>query len=152
MGMKMLVCVSNKEHAMDVVNYACRLAVESASQVIVLHVQPKQWSHSKGYVEEKEKAQFSEALNALPEHLEQFVKEPVEIMREAGVQVRPMLVEGDDLARSILEVAAQEEVDLIVCGSTVHRMVERLFQPSITARLLRQSTRPILVVPHSEAN
>ncbi len=146
--MKMLVCVSSKEHANDVVAYASRLAKASASQVIILHVRPKRWSHSRGYVEKSEREHFSECLNALPEHLEQFVKQPCEILERAGVHVRAIMVEGDDPAKEILRVADDENVDLIVCGATVHRMVEQIFQPSITARLLRMSPRPVLVVPH----
>ncbi len=146
--MKMLVCVSSKEHANDVVTYAARLAKASASQVIILHVQPRPWSRSRGYVEETQKKRFSECLNALPEHLEQFVEEPCRILEEAGVHVRAVMAEGDDAAKAILRTADEEDVDLIVCGATIHRMVEQIFQPSITARLLRMSSRPVLVVPH----
>jgi len=148
--MKMLVCVSGKEQTDDVVKFASRLATDTASQVVILHVQPKRWSHSRGYVDEKQKDHFVECFNALPEHLEQFVEEPCQIMAESGVQVRPMLAEANDPAEAILQVAEDEAVDMIVCGATVHRMVERLFQPSITAKLLDNTDRPVLVVPQSK--
>ncbi len=146
--MKMLVCVSAKQHTSDVVTFACRLARESASEVIILHVQPEPWSHSKGYLEEREKEGLSAAFAEFPDHLGQFFELPCRHMKDAGVEVIPRLEESDDPSACILRVAEEEDVDLIICGATVHRMVERLFQPSITARLIQKSTCPVLVVPH----
>lgn len=148
--MKMLVCVSAKQHTTDVVTFACRLAMESASEVIILHVLPGPWSHSKGYLQDREKESLSTALADFPDHLGQFFADPCRTMQDSGVAVTPMLMESDDPAECILRVAEEEEVDLIICGATVHRMVERLFQPSITARLIRRSSCPVLVVPHPE--
>jgi K+-sensing histidine kinase KdpD len=67
--MKMLVCVSAKQHTTDVVGFACRLAAESASEVITLHVQPGPWSHSKGYLAHRDKEEITAALEAFPDHL-----------------------------------------------------------------------------------
>lgn len=148
--MKILVCLSAREHSADVVTFACRLAEESASEVILLHINPGRWSHSKGYVEEREKQKMQDTLDSFPEHVDQFVERPTEVMKEAGVEVRAMVLESDIPVDCILDVADAEAVDLIICGATVHGMVEQLFQPSTVSRLLRRSTRPILVIPHAE--
>ncbi len=149
--MKILVCLSAKEDSTDVVtSFACRLAEESASEVILLHVNPERWGHSRGYIEEREKQKMEDTLNSFPEHIRQFVEQPTRVMEEAGVRVRAMVLESASVPKCILEVGDREDVDLIVCGATIHGMVQKLFQPSVVSMLLNKSRRPILVVPYSD--
>ena len=148
--MRILVCLSAVEHKNDVVSFACRIAVESASEITLLHVNPRMWSHSKGYVEEREQAKLQETLKELPEHMKQFIEEPTRLLEEAGVTVSALVLESNRPARCIIRVADEEDVDLIVCGATQHGGVEQIFQPSITSYLLKHSRRPVLVVPHRQ--
>ncbi len=146
--MKMLGCVSGAEHSEEVVRFACRLARESVSRIILLHVRPPLKSHAKGYLEQSEIDHLADCLRALPEHVEQFVAAPCRAMEDAGATVDKRMMESDDPAQCILSLADEEDVDVIVIGATGHKLMEQLFQPSITARVLRRSRRPVLVVPY----
>ncbi len=147
--MKILVCISTAEHAAKVVEFGCRLATESAAQVLLLHVKPNPWKHCKGYLEDVERKQIDEDLSCLPDDLEQFVAEPRRAMEDEGVAVNAVVIESDDPVDCILLLAEEEEVDLIVVGAAGrHFFMERLFQPSVAARLLKRSKRPVLVVPY----
>jgi nucleotide-binding universal stress UspA family protein len=59
-----------------------------------------------------------------------------EVLRETGEPVT-----------EICRAADEHQVDLIVVGSHHKGVLERLVDPSVLPRLLRCSTRPVLVVP-----
>ena len=61
------------------------------------------------------------------------------------VQLRPMVREGKP-ATTILEVATGLDPDLIVIGSHGRGGLEHLLLGSVTERVLRKSTAPVLVV------
>ena len=146
--MKILVCVSTAEHAATVVEFASRVARESASQVILLHVKPNPWKHCKGYLEDVERNQIDRDLGCLPDATEQFVGDPRRDLEEAGIDVRCIVLESDDPVGCILLVAEEEDVDLLVIGAPGrHFFMERIFQPGTAARILKGSRRPVLVVP-----
>ncbi len=145
--MKILACVSTAEKS-AVIDMTTRLAKESASKVILLHVKPSPWKHCKGYLEDVERTQIDDDLKRLPDVLEQFVAIPRRTMQEAGVQVNALVLESEDPVDCILMVAEEEDVDLLIIGAAGHHFfMERLFQPSIAARVLKRSKRPVLVVP-----
>lgn len=70
----------------------------------------------------------------------------VEPMRSAGVQVDVAVVEGSP-TRTILEIAARENIDLVVMGTHGRSGLKHLLLGSVAERVLRRATRPVLVVP-----
>lgn len=52
-------------------------------------------------------------------------------------------------AQTLLEHARKTNADLIVCGSHGFGFLQRMFVGSVATRLLRGSTKPVLVVPQS---
>lgn len=53
-------------------------------------------------------------------------------------------------AGEIIAEAAEQEVDLIVMGSHGRDGFQRLLMGSVTERVIRQSTTPVLVIPNTE--
>ncbi len=73
---------------------------------------------------------------------------------DAGIDVQgaeTRLVPGV-VATRILEVAAQEEAELIVVGAQGRHRVAQLVLGSVAARLVRTSHRPVVVVPGEETS
>ncbi len=65
-------------------------------------------------------------------------------LRVRGIEPRVRYLEGEDPAERILAAADEEGVDLVVVGAT-----KQLFEEweSVSARVLRDTIRPVLVVP-----
>jgi nucleotide-binding universal stress UspA family protein len=70
-------------------------------------------------------------------------------LQTRGIEAAVRYLEGEDPAEKILEAAALFEADLIVLGATKHLFAE---WESVSARVLRDSTRPVLVVPSPPRN
>ena len=87
------------------------------------------------------------------EQLKKLSLEKIEDWQRAreGLNLRPMVREGRP-ATSILEVAADLEPDLIVIGSHGRGGLDHLLLGSVTERVLRKATAPVLVVraPHAD--
>lgn len=81
------------------------------------------------------------------EQLKKLSLEKLEAWRaeRSSVHLRPMVREGKP-ATTILEVAADLDPDLIVIGSHGRGGLEHLLLGSVTERVLRKSTAPVLVV------
>lgn len=148
--MRMLVCVSGGTYHKQVADFACRLAEKSAAEVILLHVNPKPWTHSKGYLEEKEREQLENSMQPLPDPEEQFLRPPQKEMERAGVPVRSIVVEEENPVDAILQIAEDEQVDMIICGTSHQHVVEELLQPSIAQQLTRRNDRALLLVPSED--
>jgi len=77
----------------------------------------------------KELGKFADALNV-----------------PAGMQVQQMMLSGSPAA-ALLELADRKNADLIVAGTHGAGLMQRLFVGSVATRLMRHSTRSLLIVP-----
>lgn len=75
------------------------------------------------------------------------VRHFVEVHPAAGARVSVALREGPDVHREILAQADALNADLIVVGSHGRSGFERLLLGSITEKVLRKATCPVMVVP-----
>lgn len=64
-----------------------------------------------------------------------------------GIEVKCVVAEGAT-AHAILEIAAEEECDLIVIGNTGRRGVQRMVLGSVAEAVVRDASVPVLVVKH----
>ena len=107
--------------------------------VYLAHVRPMltvfddmgMWEEEYETVAATELRKFTEALNA-----------------PAGIQVEHVILSGRPAA-ALLELAEKENADLIVCGTRGAGLVQRLLLGSVATRLMRHSTRSLLIVPDS---
>ena len=58
-----------------------------------------------------------------------------------------MLVKEGEFAQSILEVANEQNVDLIVMGSHSKRWLEKIVMGSVTEKVLSKTTIPLFIIP-----
>jgi nucleotide-binding universal stress UspA family protein len=70
-------------------------------------------------------------------------------LRATGLQVRTV-VERGPVARTIIEVAAREAVDLVAMASHGRSGLKRAFYGSVAAGVLRRVDRPLLVIRADE--
>jgi len=121
---RILVCVDNSDLSLEVVPAAVELAGAFGSQVNL--------------------------LNVLEDHLAYGPPVPqlnraYDLFRDAGVKPEPILRKGDP-ASEILDAAAEIGADLIAMTTHGRSGLQRWTLGSVTERILRSSTTPMLVV------
>jgi len=129
-------------HALDV---SLVLAKWYRSEVAVVHVIPKVLMPPQEfpYVQAPVAVGTEERERAFAE-LGQFVHKA----RESGITTEVVLEDGDPVP-VILEFTKKLPADLIVLGSHGRSGVDRLLLGSVTEKLLRKSTVPVLTVPRA---
>jgi nucleotide-binding universal stress UspA family protein len=76
------------------------------------------------------------------------IDEKVAELRHSGVTVKHVVeTTHHDPAREIPDVAAELEVDAIVCGTRSPHGLDALLNGSVAARVLKRATVPVIVVP-----
>lgn len=68
-----------------------------------------------------------------------------------GVDAEVRFLEGEDPATTIIDAAEDFEADLLVMGATKHLFDESHWE-SVSTRVLRESRRPVLVIPTGPRN
>ena len=77
---------------------------------------------------------------------EEVVQSAADRARAVGVDAETAVIQGGP-ARTVLEYVEDRAVDLVVMGARGERDVEQLFLGSVTERVVRSSSVPVLVVP-----
>ena len=122
------------------VRYACQLARDMGAALIIFNVVALDESNA---VNKREIEQHKKRL-------EEFVAEKV---ADAGVglKVRQMVDAGQPFG-AIVDRAEKEGVDLIVMSSHGRSGLSRMLIGSVTDKILRGASCPVLVVPAKPAN
>lgn len=68
-----------------------------------------------------------------------------EIARAERTLIKTMIEEGD-IGKKIVEVAEQEDCDLIIVGSQKKKGIKRLFGDNVVRKVINNSPCPVLVV------
>jgi nucleotide-binding universal stress UspA family protein len=122
--------------------YALSIAQHYRGKLLVQHV-VESWQHPEAaFVPANYYAEFrSHLLHKGEEELQRFVRNHA----NNGIRPEPVVEQGI-AADSILALAEAQEVDLIVMGTHGRRGFDRLMVGSVTERVLRKASRPVLAV------
>ena len=122
------------------VRYACQLARDMGATLIVFNVVALDESN----------AVYKREIEQHKKQLEEFVAEKV---ADAGVglKVRQMVDAGQPFG-AIVDCAEKEGVDLIVMSSHGRSGLSRMLIGSVTDKILRGASCPVLVVPLEKEN
>jgi nucleotide-binding universal stress UspA family protein len=89
---------------------------------------------------------------AMQQHARQVAEHGARLATEAGFEVRPLWISDEhDIARAIVDRAAELDADLIVMGARGLTGI-RSFVGSISRRVVQDARRPVLVIPEAEAS
>ncbi len=75
----------------------------------------------------------------------------VSSLRAAGLTADAVYLEGEDPAKTISELADQLDVDVVILGAT-RQIFDQSAWESVSARVMIESGRPVLVVPPPTAS
>jgi nucleotide-binding universal stress UspA family protein len=129
---RILVAVSSPWAAEKVVAPLADLAKRLESEVLVVHVSRP----SGGQMREQEQADGEKAVTLLRNRLQ-----------ERNVTVQTLLMFSDEIARAILNTAAERDVSLIVLGLTGKNIFARLLAGNVPMELIRNTRIPVMVLP-----
>ena len=129
---RILVAVSSPYAAKKVAEPLADLARRLSAEVLVVHVSRP----SGGQMREQEQADGESAIRVLREQLEQ-----------RGVNVQTLLMFSDDIARAVINTAAEREVTLIVLGLTGKNVFARLLAGNVPVELIKNTQIPVLLLP-----
>lgn len=136
---RILVPTDGSATAVEATYVAIGLAKTLGAEVLALFVDP---SHVVDPIEE-EMVEQSEGVH----HSAAGLRLAVVSGQRNGVSVRTMTGEGAT-AHAILQVATDEECDLIVIGNTGRRGIQRMMLGSVAEAVVRDADIPVLVVKH----
>ncbi len=129
---RILIAVSSPWAAEKVVDPLADLAKRIAAEVLVVHVSRP----SGGQMREQEQADGEAAITLLRERLQ-----------AKGITVQTLLMFSDDIARAVLNTAAEREVTLIVLGLTGKNVFARLLAGNVPVELIKNTKVPVLLLP-----
>jgi nucleotide-binding universal stress UspA family protein len=136
---KILVPTDGSEFAKKAQLHALFLAKVSSAEIIALSVSENHFINGISMTEEVE--QLNQILkDRCKDDLKEF-----EEMNEDGVKISSVIKEGSP-ANVILEVAIEEDIDLIVIGSSGKSGFDRFILGSVSDKVVNAAKCPVLVV------
>jgi nucleotide-binding universal stress UspA family protein len=127
-----MIAVSSPWAAQKAVEPVADLAKRLGAEVLVVHVSRP----SGGQMREQEQADGESSINMLRQALS-----------DKGITVQTLLMFSEDIARAILNVAAEREVTLIVLGMTGKNIFARLLAGNVPVELIKNTKIPVLLLP-----
>lgn len=132
-----VLAVDGSEPSDRAVEYAGRLAKESGSRIVAVHVKEIMAGRVAGPVHVDEDA----ILDKVREQIKQLNDDGI----KAELQVTSSMTGGP--AHIIADAAEKESADVIVTGTRGHTALAGVFLGSVAQRLLHLASCPVLVVP-----
>jgi nucleotide-binding universal stress UspA family protein len=129
---RIMVAVSTPWASQRLVDPVAELAKRLGAEVLVVHVSRP----SGGQIREQEQADGESAVRLLSEKLQ-----------EREVTVQTLLMFSDDIARAILNTAAEREITLIVLGLTGKNIFARLLAGNVPVELIKNTRIPVILLP-----
>ena len=135
---KILVGADDSPEAMEAIRWTAALAADLGAEVVALHIfEPLRHLDDVG-----PGTAFDEVMERVRNQLEIEWCEP---FRDRSISVEPMLAEGNTAER-MLEVADEQDVDLIVLGARRLSTVKALVLGSTSKAVLHSASQPVTIV------
>jgi nucleotide-binding universal stress UspA family protein len=141
---RLLVTLDGSEFSERVLPYV-KAASRLGSEVLLLRVPQVPEAHLYGAVIE-EIQQLRQGAEA---QAQDYLENVAAALQEEGIEARP-LVTGSRPAKTIVSVAKEEKVDVIMLATHGRGELERLFLGSVADRVVHQAPCPVFLVPISE--
>ncbi|BAM70064.1 universal stress protein [Methanothermobacter sp. CaT2] len=142
---KILLATDGSECSMEAAEYAIETAAQNQAELLALTV-TETYPLENLPVEELTR-KVTELFRKESEEALQKV-EDLAVSLDTPVKVHKMMVDGSP-AETILKVADEENVDLIVVGASGKHALERFLLGSVSEKIVRHARVPVLVV-HSQ--
>lgn len=140
---RILVPVDESRSSVNSLSVAATVARASGSTVVLAHVVEAPGGAQDEY---NMRAMYGGMLDNMKSAGEDSLRRMVEAGPFSDIKVETRLRFGDP-ARALLEVAEEEEVDLIVMGSHGRGAWGSMFMGSVSQRVIHDANVPVVIVP-----
>ena len=149
---KVMIALDYDPTAQKVAETGFSLATSMGAEVILLHVisdpvyyTSREYDPIMGFTGYLEAGQLQlDSVDGLKKASQHYLEKSKHHLGDETIQT--IVVEGD-LAESILKAAKDIHADIIVMGSHSRRWLDEILMGSVTEKLLRHTSIPILVIP-----
>ena len=156
---KILYATDLSEHSANAFRYAVAFANLSSARIIVLHVLSDLPPNAEillstilGYESQTELRRKSreELIGSIKTYLESFCSQIVNELPSCPLLIEDTIVEEGKPVKAILRQINQSKCDLVIMGSRGHGLVTEALIGGTSRRVLKQSPKPVLIVPAVE--
>lgn len=142
---RILVPVDESRPAVNSLSVAAGVAGGTEATVVLAHVVEAMGAGSVND-EYNLRALYGDSLDDMQKSGEESLRRMAETGPFTGLKVETRLRFGDP-ARALLDIAAEDDVDLIVMGSHGRGAWGRMIMGSVSQRVIQNSKVPVVVVP-----
>jgi nucleotide-binding universal stress UspA family protein len=138
--MKILAATDGSQYAMKAVRRALELAMSEGANVTLVTVAPGSFVYRGGEVP------LGLVHDEIDPHAVSAINEAKALFDEKGIQVATVLERGKTAANAILDIAAKEEFDLIIMGSTGKTGIERFLIGTTASKVVTHAQCSVAVI------
>jgi len=139
---KVLIALDYDPTAKKVAEVGYSFAKAMGAEVILLHVVENMLAYSLTYLN-LGPLQL-DSIVELKDASQQFLDKTKLYLNDVTIQT---IVKEGDFAESIIEVANEMDVDIIVMGSLSKRWLENIVMGSVSENVMKRTTIPMFIVP-----
>lgn len=125
-----------------VIDFAASQAKANNAKLVMLHVEPENYEKLYRKIDQKERDRRAKVLWFEHRDLAQKSEE----LRELGIDVLPLMVEGPEEVESILSEIDRVKPDLLVIGHQHHSAWYKIFNESVGEELIDRVTCPMTLI------
>ena len=142
--MKVLIGVDDSTHSQAALEFVQRMPWPGETRMIVVSSLAPETS-SFGAYEPASAVRAAGMVERIREFQGELVRRSQKRLTDAGLQAEGRVIDGDP-REALLEVARQEDVDLIVVGSHGRTGLEKLLMGSVSSHVVNHAPCSVLVV------
>jgi nucleotide-binding universal stress UspA family protein len=158
---KILYTTDLSENARYAFGYALCLADRHDARITVIHVIEALSPFARSMVEDivgtekletMRKEKESQVIDSIKRRLDEFCQQAIQEVPDCPLAVEKTIVETGHQVDRIIRHSEEMDADIIVMGSRGQGMLADVTMGSTSRRVLRRSSRPVLVVRLPEGN
>ncbi|WP_406655982.1 universal stress protein [Methanolobus sp. ZRKC2] len=140
---KILIATDGSENVKNAVDWGIQLAKLNDAKVSALYVFP----HASVTIGMRGEM-WAKGLNQhLREEGNRAVEYVVDMGKKEGIEVEPVIIEGEEPTNGIMNFAAENDIDIIVMGTLGKTGFEHILLGSVAENVIRHAKKQVLVVP-----
>lgn len=143
---RVLVPTDFSESARHALIYGTSFSKEYGAELVLLHVVE---TIAVGYASDLFPVPMAEVFQEISGYAKQELEKLAEQVKEKGVAVRTLLVQGKP-STEIIRIAREETIDMIVLGTHGKGVLDQALFGSTTERVVRKAPCPVLSVRLAE--
>ena len=138
---KILVPLDGSQLAEKALTYAEELAAKFESELILIWV-----LHPLVVMSDYAAHTYDDLINQEPEEARTYLTQLSEKLSKQGLRIQTAIVDGKPAADKIIDIAAEDNVDLIVMSTHGRSGIDRWVFGSVTNKVLQHAPCPVYVV------